>query len=148
LIVAPGVQMVDDGLMSQFENYAKGGGNLVLTCRTGLMDRNGQLFEGPWAKPILPMIGATIDGYDTLRDDRFGEIKFNGAQFSWGAWGEQLIANTGTEVLGTYSDQFYAGAAAIIRAKYGKGSVSYFGVFSEQPLVDAFVESLASSISK
>jgi beta-galactosidase len=49
-------------------------------------------------------------------------------------------------VLGTYADQFYAGAAAITRAKLGKGTVSYFGVFSEQPLVDAFVESVAKSI--
>jgi beta-galactosidase len=146
LIVAPGVQMVDDKLVSRFDSYARGGGNLVLTCRTGLMDRNGQLWEGPWASPILPLIGATIDGYDSLRDDRFGQIKFEGKTFSWGTWGDQLTANPRTEVLATYSDQFYAGAAAITRARLGKGSVNYFGVFSEQPLVDAFVESLAKSI--
>jgi beta-galactosidase len=148
LIVAPGVQMVDDALISQFDTYAKNGGNLVLTCRTGLMDRTGQLFEGPWAKPILPMIGTTIDGYDTLRDDHFGKIKFEGKHFSWGNWGDQLIPNKGTQVLATYDDQFYAGAAAITRARFGKGSVSYFGVFSEQPLVDAFVESLARQIPR
>jgi beta-galactosidase len=148
LIVAPGVQMVDDALVSQFDTYAKNGGNLVLTCRTGFMDRTGQLFEGPWAKPILPMIGASIDGYDTLRDDRFGQIKFNGKDFAWGAWGEQLIPNKGTEVLATYADQFYAGAPAITRTKHGSGVVSYFGVFSEQPLVDAFVESLAGSLPR
>jgi beta-galactosidase len=148
LIVAPGVQMVDDGVISQFENYAKGGGNLVLTCRTGLMDRTGQLFEGPWAEPILPMIGATIDGYDTLRDDRFGKIQFQSKEFAWGNWGEQVMPNKGTEVLATYADQFYAGAAAITRTNHGKGTVSYFGVFSEQPLVDAFVESLVGSLPR
>jgi beta-galactosidase len=148
IIVAPGVQMIDDALISRFDTYAKNGGNLVLTCRTGLMDRTGQLFEGPWAKPILPLIGATIDGYDSLREDRFGQIKFGSSHYSWGVWGDQLTANKGTEVLVTYTDQFYAGAAAITRAKHGKGTVSYFGVFSEQPLVDTFVQSLAGSLSR
>jgi beta-galactosidase len=146
LIVAPGVQMVDDKLMGQFDSYVRGGGNLVLTCRTGLMDRTGQLWEGPWGAPILPLIGASIDGYDSLRDDRFGQIKFGGNSYAWGVWGDQLTANPGTEVLATYADQFYAGAAAITRAKCGKGTVNYFGVFGEQPLVDTFVESLARQI--
>jgi beta-galactosidase len=118
----------------------------VLTCRTGLMDRTGQLWEGPWGAPILPLIGANIDGYDSLRDDRFGQIKFGGNSYAWGVWGDQLTANPGTEVLATYADQFYAGTAAITRAKCGKGTVNYFGVFSEQPLVDTFVESLARQI--
>ncbi|HEX4055011.1 MAG TPA: beta-galactosidase [Tepidisphaeraceae bacterium] len=146
LIVAPGVQMIDQELVSQFDSYARAGGNLVLTCRTGLMDRTGQLWEGPWAAPILPMIGASIDGYDSLRDDRFGQIKFGGSAYTWGVWGDQVTPNSGTEVLATYADQFYAGAAAVTRSRLGKGTVSYFGVFSEQPLVDAFVESLAKSI--
>jgi beta-galactosidase len=146
IIVAPGVQMVDDKLTAQFDSYARSGGNLVLTCRTGLMDRTGQLWEGPWGKPILPLIGATIDGYDSLRDDRFGQIKFGSDVYLWGVWGDQLTANSGTEVLATYADQFYAGATAITRAKCGKGTVSYFGVFSEQPLVDAFVQWLATQV--
>jgi beta-galactosidase len=146
LIVAPGVQMIEDATVAKFDAYAKAGGNLVLTCRCGLMDRNGQLWEGPWAKPILPLIGATIDGYDSLRDDRFGQIKFEGQSFSWGAWGDQVTPQSGTDAVATYADQFYAGAAAITRRRHGEGTVHYFGVFSEQPLLDAFVESLGKSI--
>jgi beta-galactosidase len=146
MVVAPGVQMIDESLVARFREYAEGGGNLVLTCRTGLMDRTGQLWEGPTAAPIVPLMGATIDGYDSLRDDRFGGIKFGRKRFSWGVWGEQLTPMAGTETLGTYADQFYRGAAAITRRKLESGSVSYFGVFSEQPLVDAFVQRLAEEI--
>jgi beta-galactosidase len=148
LIVAPGLQMVDDKLVSRLESYARGGGNLVLTCRTGLMDRTGQLWEGPWAKPILPMIGGTIEGYDSLRDDRFGQIEFEGKKYPWGVWGDQVMPSKGTETIAKYADQFYAGAAAVTRAKFGNGVVNYFGVCSEQGLVDAFVESLGKSIGK
>jgi beta-galactosidase len=146
MVVAPGVQMIDEDLPRRMESYARGGGNLVLTCRTGLMDRTGQLWEGPAAAPILPMIGATLDGYDGLRDGRLGKIKFDGKEYSWGVWGDQVIPNRGTEVLATYADQFYAGAAAITRNSLGKGTVSYFGVFSEPALAADFVEWLARSI--
>ncbi len=148
LIVAPGLQMMDEKLISRLESYARAGGNLVLTCRTGLMDRTGQLWEGPWAKPILPLIAGTIEGYDSLRDDRFGEIEFEGKKYPWGVWGDQLMPNRGTEIIATYADQFYAGAAAVTRARVEKGTVNYFGVCSEQGLVDAFVESLAKSIGR
>ncbi len=146
LIVAPAVQMIDAKLVSRLDSYARSGGNLVLTCRTGLMDRTGQLWEGPWAAPILPLIGASIEGYDSLRDDRFGQIRFEGKTYPWGVWGDQIAPKAGTEVLATYADQFYAGAAAVTRSRLGQGTVSYFGVCSEGPLVDAFVESLAKSI--
>jgi beta-galactosidase len=146
LIVAPAVQMIDAKLVSRLDSYARSGGNLVLTCRTGLMDRTGQLWEGPWAAPILPLIGASIEAYDSLRDDRFGQIRFEGKTYPWGVWGDQIAPKGGTEVLATYADQFYAGAAAVTRSRLGKGAVSYFGVCSEPPLVEAFVESLAKSI--
>jgi beta-galactosidase len=64
MIVAPGLQMVDRKTVETFTDYAIGGGHLVLTCRTALMDRNGQLFEGPLARPILPLIGGSIEAYD------------------------------------------------------------------------------------
>jgi beta-galactosidase len=40
LIVVPGMQMVDDEDVSRMKRYVDGGGHLVLTCRTALMDRN------------------------------------------------------------------------------------------------------------
>jgi beta-galactosidase len=146
LIVAPAVQMVDEDLILDLAGYASGGGNLVLTCRTAWMDRTGQFWEGPIAKPILPLIGATIPSYDGLREDCFGKIDFEGSKYDWGVWGEQISPAADTQVLATYADQFYAGAAAITQRKMDQGTISYFGVFSEPPLVDAFVESLAKKI--
>ena len=137
--------MVDNQLMARFDKYARSGGNLVLTCRTGLMDRTGQLWEGPWAKPILPLIGATIDDYDSLREGHPGQINFEGSNFAWGVWGDQLTPNPGTQVLAAYTDQFYAALRDYTRPgwqRYGQ----LFRAFSEQPLVDAFVESLAKFI--
>ncbi len=146
LIVAPSVQMVDDALVAQMGAYARSGGNLLLTCRTGLMDRTGQLWEGPLAKPILPLINAEITSYDGMREDTFAKIRFEDHDYQWGVWADQIKPGPGAQVLATYADQFYAGAPAITRTVQGKGSVTYFGACSEPPLVEAFVQSFAKTL--
>jgi beta-galactosidase len=139
-IVAPGVQMVDSELVNRLDQFTAAGGNLVLTCRTGLMNRHGQLWEGPLAQPILHLIGASIPQYDVLPDDLLGTVEFAGKNYKWNIWGDQLKPNPGTEVLATYTDQFYAGAPAITRAKYQKGIVTYCGVFSDNSLAEHLLE--------
>jgi beta-galactosidase len=143
MVVAPGVQMVDDELVKQFDEYAANGGQLVLTCRTGLMDRNGQLFEGPIGKPILALIGGLIEAYDGLPENTFGQVEIDGVKHKWGAWGDLLYAEPATKVLAKYADQFYAGAAAAISRKHGNGSVTYCGVFSEGSFTEALLEKVA-----
>ncbi|MDP9174936.1 MAG: beta-galactosidase [Planctomycetota bacterium] len=147
MVIAPSLQLMDETVVGRMRRYVEGGGNLVLTCRTGWMDRTGQVWEGPTAKPIIAMTGSSIEAYDSLRDDRFGKIQFAGKLYKWGVWGEQLIAQPDVEVLATYADQFYAGAAAITRRKHGAGSVAYVGVHGEQDLIDAVLQSLAARIA-
>ncbi len=142
MIVAPGLQMVDDALVGQFEQYVQGGGHLVLTCRTGLMDRSGQLWEGPTAKPILSLIGGTIDAYDGLPDGMSGQVEMDDQNYAWGVWGDLLYAEPDTRVLARYADQFYAGAAAVIQKRHAAGTVTYCGVYGHQELTDALMRKL------
>ncbi len=146
MVIAPGLQMVDDALLVRLGEYASAGGNLVLTCRSGLMDRTGQFVEGPWGKAILPLIGGTIEAYDVMPDGSFGQVEMDSKRYIWGMWGDLLYPDeaAGTRVLATYADQFYAEAAAVIYRRHGVGSVTYCGVAGEQPLIDALVEKLAA----
>jgi beta-galactosidase len=144
LIVAPGLQMVDDAIVEQMKTYAAGGGHLVLTCRTALMDRRGQLFEGPTAAPIAPLIGGSIEAYDGLPDAMMGHVEMDGKKYDWGVWGDMLYADAETRTIAKYADQFYAGAAAVIQHKYEKGVVTYCGVYGEEAFTDALAERLAT----
>jgi beta-galactosidase len=143
MIVCPGVQMVDDAFVASMHSYVEGGGNLVLTCRTALMDLNGQLFEGPLAKPILPLIGGTIDAYDGFPDGAMGKVELDDVEYEWGIWGDLLYAEEGTKVLAMYADQFYAEAAAVMQKKHPRGTVTYCGVFGEQGFTSALAAKLA-----
>jgi len=143
MIVAPALQMLDEALTKRLDEFAKAGGHLLLTARTGLMNRDGHLWEGPTAQPIIDMIGARIEAYDSLPEGAVGHVEvIDGGKHTWNIWGDLLYAEDGTKVLAKYTDQFYAGATAATQRKHGEGVVSYSGVFGDQSYHDLLMEKL------
>jgi len=127
MLIAPSYQLLDSTLVAKWTKYVENGGHLVLTSRTGQKDRNGHLWEMPLAGSISKLIGGKVKLYDMLPDDRTGGITSYGKQYSWNLWADVLENDTDTEVWATYTDQFYAGKAAVISRKLGKGTVTYIG---------------------
>ena len=136
-LVVPAVQLVDEKLVARWKTYAENGGHLILTCRTGQKDRRGHLWEGPWAMPILDLIGAKIKFYDTLPAPNLGQVKAGKETFTWTSWAEILEPDAGTTVVATHADQFYAGKPAAVTRPLGKGSVTYIGVDSDKGDLEA-----------
>jgi beta-galactosidase len=131
VLIAPAYEMVDSTLIQGWKRYVEQGGNLILTCRTGHKNRNGQLFEAPFGAPIYPLIGAKIDFYDLLLPQTPDNVLFEGSKYAWTSWGEILVPDANTDVWATYSGDFYEGRPAIIYRRLGKGSVTYVGVDSQ-----------------
>jgi beta-galactosidase len=133
-LVAPAYQLVDAGLVRRWTAYAENGGHLVLSCRTGQKDRSGHLWEAAWCGPIRLLIGADVEFFDCLLDDGRGVVTMGDEAFDWRSWADVLEPRPGaaTEVLARYADQFYAGRAAAVTRRLGKGSVTYVGVDSRE----------------
>ncbi len=128
-LVAPAYQLVDEALVAKWTRYAEAGGHLVLTCRTGTKDTSGHLFEKPWAGMVAPLVGAEVALFDNLLDDGRGLVRMGGKGYAWRAWADVLepAAGSGAETLAVYADQFYAGRAAVVTRRLGRGSVTYVG---------------------
>ncbi len=131
-MVAPAFQLVDAKLVGKWKKYVEAGGHLILSCRAGQKDQLGHLWEGPLYQPILELIGAKVSYWDQLQPGTSGKIKFMSQLFDWHVWSDVLQPNAGTEILATHQDQFYAGAPTVVRKKYGKGSVTYIGTWSNE----------------
>jgi beta-galactosidase len=132
VVIAPAYEMIDPTLTERWQKYVEQGGHLVLSCRTGHKNRNGQLFETPFAAPIYSLIGAKIDFYDLLLPHTPDSVAFEGKKYAWTSWGEILIPEKGTETWGSYLGDFYEGSPAIVSHRIGKGSVTYVGVDSQE----------------
>lgn len=127
-IVAPAYQLIDTELVKKWKSYVMNGGQLILTCRTGHKDKNGHFFEAKPAEPIASLIGADLEFFDMLPEGVTSEVEYKGTRYKWSCWGEILNPHEGTEILATYSDQYYAGKAAVTSRKLGNGTVTFIGV--------------------
>jgi beta-galactosidase len=129
-MVAPAYSMVDEKIIAKWTKYVEDGGHLILSCRTGQKDNNGHFHETLLQQPIWNLIGARIEDNDQLPPDRKASVSLDAKNYAWNVWGELLSPETGTKVLASYSDQYYAGTPAVVTRKLGKGSVTYLGVWT------------------
>ena len=130
VLIAPAYQQIDRALVGKLTAYVESGGHLVLSCRTGHKDRDGHLWEAPFAEPIRDLIGAEIEFYDLLMPHAPDTVAMGAQQYEWTSWGEVLKPRPGTEVWATYQGDFYAGRPAVTFRRLGKGTVTYVGVDS------------------
>jgi len=131
VIVAPAYQMVDDTLVARWRRYVEDGGHLVLTSRSGQKDAKGHFFEGPWAAPIVDLIGADVEGFDMLPPGTVAHVSAAGQRHAWHRWGDLLAPHPGTEVLASYADRWSAGRAAATTRRLGRGTVTVVGVWTD-----------------
>jgi beta-galactosidase len=131
VLVVPAYQMIDQQMIDKLTHYAENGGNLVMSCRSGIQDRDGHLWEAKFYKPMWNLFGAEVESYDMLMPHSPDKIKFNNQEFIWTSWGDLLKPIPGTEIWATFEGDFYAGTAAVISHKLGKGTVTYIGVDSK-----------------
>ena len=127
VLIAPAYELLDKQLVERWKQYVQQGGHLILSTRTGQKDRTGRLWEAKWAEPIYDLIGAKITMYDLLPESVTGTLAAGGKTYQWNNWADVLEPQPGTEVWATYSNQFYAGKAAVVSRKLGKGTVTYVG---------------------
>lgn len=52
--------------VQKWTDYVKQGGNLVLTIKTGVKDRNVLIFSSGWGEIIYPLTDAKIENFDHL----------------------------------------------------------------------------------
>ena len=131
VIVAPAYKLMQKDILTKWEDYLNGGGDLVLTCLSGHKDNQGQLWRGKTANIIYDLIGAEIDFFDMLPPGKAATINFDGKSYEWNLWGDVLnVKDKSVSVVGSYSDQFYQGKPSIIQKDVGKGKITYVGVLS------------------
>jgi beta-galactosidase len=131
ILIVPAYQMIDQQMIDKLTRYAENGGTLVMSCRSGLQDRKGHLWEAGFYQPIWKLIGAEVESYDLLMPHSPGKVRFNNHEFAWTSWGDLLKPDKVTETWATFEGDFYAGTPAIISHKMGKGTVTYIGVDSQ-----------------
>lgn len=142
VLIAPLQYLMSSELEESYRSYVANGGQLILTMRTGVKERNNLcMIDQALPGGLADIVGAEIHEYDCLLQTDVS-VKWDEESFTGEKWAD-LITPTTAETLATYTSEFYAGTPAIVKNSYGKGVVYYVGTEMTPALADRFMAELA-----
>lgn len=121
LVVAPCLHLVTDDQAAAIARYVDGGGQLLVTFYSGIVDEHDRIRLGGYPGAFRDLLGVSgeefvplLPGVDVTLD--------NGASARW--WTERLRTTTAT-AYARYADGPLPGTAAVTRNAYGAGTAWY-----------------------
>ncbi len=150
LIVAPMVYLLREETGRRLERFVEGGGTLVVTYWSGVVDENDLCHLGGFPGPLRKTLGIWAEEIDGLHDhDRNGIALLEGNALGLGGSYEarelcELIHTEGAETLAVYEDDFYAGRPALTVNRFGHGKAYYLAARTDEPFYGAFYGRLAA----
>jgi beta-galactosidase len=149
LLVAPMLYMVDEANGKRIERYVEGGGTLVATYWSGIVDENDLCHLGGFPGPLRKALGIWSEEIDALHDhdsNAFAMQEGNALDLSGTFESHELcdlIHTEGADVLATYRDDFYAGRPALTVNRFGKGKAYYLATRAKEPFYEEFYSRIA-----
>ncbi len=138
IVCAPEMYVADREASEKLHSFARDGGTVILTARSGVKDIHNNAVMEPLPGIYRDMAGAYVSEYCPVGRDRVGVRFSDGAVLSGGQWCD-ILETEGAETAAVYDGEYFRGKAAVTRFRYGKGTVYYIGTVGEQALYDRVV---------
>jgi beta-galactosidase len=150
LIVAPMLFMLKPGVTDRLKSFVRGGGTLLITYLSGIVDENNLVLRGGWpGDGLRELTGVWAEEIDSLYPDTAQKmVPVTGNPL--GIMGEHAVRDytdlvnlEGAKALATYAGDAWAGRAALTVNAFGDGKVYYLAA---RPAGDAFQDTLARAL--
>lgn len=142
LVIAPVLYMVKPGVAEKLEKFVEGGGTVLTTFFSGVVDETDLVYLGGYPGPLRKLVGIWSEEIDALTPQEANQIVFKephgalGGEYTCKLLCERIHAE-GAQVLATYGSDFYAGEPAVTVNKLGKGRAYYIASsLEERGLID------------
>ncbi|MCR2807552.1 beta-galactosidase [Paenibacillus soyae] len=150
LIVAPMLYLCREETGRKLERFVENGGTLVATYWSGIVDEHDLCHLGGFPGPLRKTLGIWAEEIEGLYDeDRNGLALLPDNALGLSGTFEaheicELIHAEQAEVLGTYTDSFYAGRPALTVNKLGQGKAYYMAARHKEDFLLAFYTSIVN----
>jgi beta-galactosidase len=142
LVVAPVLHVVPQGLAKELTRYAEGGGHLVTTYFSGVVDENDHAWLGGYPGALRELLGIRVEEFAPLLDGESVRLDNGTAGTLWSDRVE--VTDPATGVLARYASGELAGRPAITRRPAGAGSAAYvstrLGAAGLRPVLAALLD--------
>lgn len=150
LVIAPVLYMVKPGYASKLEAFVAGGGTLITTFFSGIVDEHCLVTLGGYPGEMRKLLGIWVEEIDALYKDQNNSIVMTGEHSDLGMQGSytsQLLCDLlhveGAEVEAVYGSEFYAGMPALTRNRYGAGEAWYIASDPDEAFLTQFLARIA-----
>lgn len=128
LVVAPMLYLLRQDNAARLGAYVRGGGTLLTTFFTGIVDEHEQIVLGGYGAWLRPVLGLWVEEwcpYPPGQGNCF-RLGAGGAMHRCQTWCD-LLHPEGADVLATYTEDFFAGRPAFTRHAFGSGRAYHLG---------------------
>ncbi|MCI2046562.1 MAG: beta-galactosidase trimerization domain-containing protein [Faecalibacterium sp.] len=144
LVLAPAFLLVSNKQKDNLANYARNGGTLLLTLRSGIKDEYNAML--PQAAPgvFSEMAGVVTEDYDPQMEKQTDVSGVFGKSTAT-LWCD-ILKPTSAKPLGVYLGDFYAGKPCMTVNDYGEGHVYYLGCDLGETAMEKLARYLAGQV--
>ncbi len=138
LVIVPSIYVLPEDAAENLRAFARAGGVLVVTQRSGVKDDDNTVVEMKLPGLLAELCGVTVSEYDSLAPDMQNEVNFvhpalaDAPAATVGIWCDVLELD-GAEVVAEYALDYYAGTPAVTLNHYGKGQAIYLATIGQPP---------------
>ncbi|MEV0146236.1 MULTISPECIES: beta-galactosidase [unclassified Nonomuraea] len=123
LLVAPILYVVPQALADRLSGYVAGGGHLVTTYFSGIVDENDHVWLGGHPGALRDLLGIRIEEFGPLLDGDRVDLDLG---VSGTLWSDRIdVTGSDVKVVAGYTSGEHAGRPAITTRPVGTGSASY-----------------------
>ena len=128
LVVVPNLYLTTDEAARNLTDYVHGGGHLILSFFSGIVDEWDRAHQGGYLGPLRDIVGAHVEEWLPLQEHESVTVhlgdELGGGSCAATAWSEVLIAST-AEAIGRFGDDDLPGHPAALRNHFGDGTTWY-----------------------
>ena len=137
MIVVPALYAASDAEIDRLNAYAKAGGHLIYTFKSGFSDENTKVRHTPQPGGITQAAGVRYEQFTrpegvSLDGDPFGV----GDKDNTARWWMEFLTPTTATVVARYKHPSWPAYAAMTRNAYGRGEVSYVGFMPTDAMIE------------
>lgn len=123
--------------------YVEQGGCLIMGCRSGYKDEHGKCVMDKLPGLLSQLMGTDCPEYSLISPEvKSVAVEWEGTKLETIVFNDILAPIGDGEVVGYYTESYYAGAPALIRNRYGKGETYYYGGAFTEAAVGVFLKKL------
>jgi beta-galactosidase len=144
VVVAPALHVVTPEMAENLRRFVEGGGMLLLTARSGVKNLANDVIAQPLPGLLTELAGVEVEEYDSFAEGMQNPLEFclpgfDGVQACATIWAD-VLQPTSAAPVALYTQDYYAGKAAITLNRFGAGKVIYAGTLGEPALFDALAD--------